>query len=233
MAWIESHQEVAHHPKTRKLARKLDIPLAQAVGHLHALWWWALDHAFDGDLTCWDSEDIALGALWEGDPEAFIKGLLEARGQSGHGFIEQDEERLIIHDWLSYTAHLRARKESAQKANHVRWHVERNAPDPSCEWCRTPNGVSAESTLPNLTRPEPDLTKPKERARRKSIEEEWKPTQPLIEWAATEYPHVDLVTETEKFIDHFRANGKPMKNWEAAWKNWIRRSRDFGSAVTT
>jgi hypothetical protein len=166
MAWIESHQELARHPKTRKLARKLDVSLPAAIGHLHILWWWALDHAFDGDLTGWDSEDVALGAMWEGDPEVFIKALIESRGASGHGFLEQDGERLFLHDWETYTAHLRARRESAQKANHIRWHSGRNLKDPSCELCRNPNGVasdsltipstpSSESTVPNLTKPNP------------------------------------------------------------------------------
>ena len=166
MAWIESHQEVARHPKTRKLARRLEVSVPAAVGHLHLLWWWALDHAFDGDLTDWDVEDIAHAAGWDGDPEVLIKALLEARGRSGQGYLEQNGERLLIHDWDTYTAHLRARKESAQKANHIRWHEKRNVTDPDCEWCRSPDsseriptGTASESTLPNLTKP--NQTEPK------------------------------------------------------------------------
>jgi len=51
MAWIESNQEVGRHPKTKKLARLLDISVVTAVGHLHYLWWWALDFAQEGVLT--------------------------------------------------------------------------------------------------------------------------------------------------------------------------------------
>lgn len=165
MAWIESHQEVGRHPKTRKLARRLDVSIPAAVGHLHCLWHWALVHAFDGDLTGWEAEDIAIAAMWEGDPDDFIKALLEARGPSGHGYLEEHANQLVLHDWDKYTAHLRARRESAQKANHVRWHSGRNANDPSCEWCRNPessernpNGQQSESTVPDLT--EPNQTRP-------------------------------------------------------------------------
>jgi uncharacterized protein YdaU (DUF1376 family) len=35
--------------------------------------------------------------------------------------------------------------------------------------------------------------------------------------------------EFEKFRDHFRANGKRMKDWEAAWRNWKRRAPDFSA----
>lgn len=179
MAWIESHQSLAQHPKTRKLARKLDVSVPAAMGHLHALWHWSLDHAFDGDLTGYDPEDIAIGAMWDGDPDDFLKALIEAKGRSGFGFVEQDERGTRLHNWLSYTAHLRARRESAQKANHVRWHVNQGVNDPACEWCRTPdeeqvdsdeppddsertpNGYPPESTEPNLTEPtEPEPLEP-------------------------------------------------------------------------
>jgi hypothetical protein len=45
MAWIEAHQELAHHPKIRRLARELGVPKAQAIGHLLMLWLWAVSYA--------------------------------------------------------------------------------------------------------------------------------------------------------------------------------------------
>ena len=51
MAWIESHQELRHHYKTKRLARELKVTVAAAIGHLHCLWWWAIDFAPDGDLS--------------------------------------------------------------------------------------------------------------------------------------------------------------------------------------
>lgn len=33
--------------------------------------------------------------------------------------------------------------------------------------------------------------------------------------------------ETEKFRDHFKANGKKMTDWPAAWRNWMRRVSEF------
>lgn len=51
MAWLRSHQELARHPKVKRLSRQLNISLPQAIGHLHLLWWWCMDYAQDGDLT--------------------------------------------------------------------------------------------------------------------------------------------------------------------------------------
>ena len=39
MAWIESHQEIWRHPKTKKLARLLSVSVPTAVGHLHGIWY--------------------------------------------------------------------------------------------------------------------------------------------------------------------------------------------------
>jgi hypothetical protein len=35
------------------------------------------------------------------------------------------------------------------------------------------------------------------------------------------------VVEFAKFCDHFLANGKRMKDWDAAWRNWTRRAKEF------
>lgn len=49
MPWIESHTTIGSHPKTRKLARRLEVSIPEAVGILHLLWhcsataWRALD----------------------------------------------------------------------------------------------------------------------------------------------------------------------------------------------
>jgi len=40
--YIQSHEEIATHPKTRRLARALGISLPTVIGHLHLLWWWCL-----------------------------------------------------------------------------------------------------------------------------------------------------------------------------------------------
>lgn len=218
MVWIESHQEVAHHPKTRKLARRLGVGLPTAIGHLHALWWWAISYAEDGNLNGYSDEDVALGALWDAEPKTFVDALVECR------WMDRDGESLSIHDWDEYAGRLVDRR----KANAERKRLSRarhaDDPDPS-------GGVTG---LQNQTRPdltEPNQTEPKERARKNIEQAKWKPTPELIEWAADEFPTVDIAEETDRFIDHFIANGKPMKNWDSAYKNWMRRSQQFGGAV--
>lgn len=103
MAWLPSHQELREHPKTRRLTVMLGVSRAQVIGHLHCLWWWALTYADDGDLTKFDSLDIALAAEWEGDPQTFVDALLACGGGGRNGFLElQGDDGLLLHDWDEY-----------------------------------------------------------------------------------------------------------------------------------
>ena len=106
MAWIESNQEIGRHPKTKKLARLLDISVVTAVGHLHYFWWWALDFAQEGILTKFDDCDIAEACMWEGDVKIFVDSLIES------GFIDKNESVFCIHDWYEYAGRLIERRQS-------------------------------------------------------------------------------------------------------------------------
>lgn len=114
MAWIESHQTLGQHPKTRRLARYLGISLPTAVGHLHYFWWWALDYAQDGNLSKFEPEDIAEAALWEGDAATFLEALIKA------GFVDRKGQELVIHDWDDYAGRL-IDKRKANRERQRKW----------------------------------------------------------------------------------------------------------------
>lgn len=97
--WIPSNQELGRHPKTRRAAKQLEVSQPAIIGHLHYLWWWALDFAQVGDLSEFDSAEIAEAAMWDGDPAMFIQALLDV------GFLDRDSnvsETLRLHDWADY-----------------------------------------------------------------------------------------------------------------------------------
>lgn len=94
--WLQVDTTLPRHPKLARLARRLDIPKAQALGHLVSLWLWCLDYAPDGDLASFDSEEVAEAGLWEGDPTTFLDALAAA------GFLEREGDALSIHDWYEY-----------------------------------------------------------------------------------------------------------------------------------
>ena len=116
MAWIESHQTLANHPKTRKLARALGVGRAQAIGHLHLLWWWCLDYAPDGDLARFEPADLADAADWDGVPDTFAHALHES------GFLTAER---AVHDWDDYAGKLiDRRKANAERMREARSQVK-------------------------------------------------------------------------------------------------------------
>ena len=99
-AWIESHQTLREHPKIYKLMDLLKISRAEVIGHLHMLWWWAIDYAPRGNLAEFGSQSLAKAADWQKDPDEFIKALQDS------GFLTDGESGLEVHDWLDYCGEL-------------------------------------------------------------------------------------------------------------------------------
>ena len=115
MAWIELHQSLTTHKKTRRLARKLGLGvpegIPQTIGHLCLFWLWCVDGTEDGSLADLDAQDIADAAGWTGEAETFLDARIEAE------FIEKKADgRLEIHDWNDYIGKLiKSREESREK----------------------------------------------------------------------------------------------------------------------
>ena len=149
MSWIESHQSLRQHPKVIKAARALGVSKVTLIGHLHCLWWWALDYAQDGNLTAFDPADIAEAAEWTGDAAAFVAALTEAaRIGDKPGLLERSDTGLVIHDWYDYAGKLIDRRQT--DANRKR--ASRNADVPKMsDGC--PTDVHTPSFVPYPTVP--------------------------------------------------------------------------------
>ena len=100
--WLEAHQELPQHPKTKRLARLLGISIRETVGSLYMFWGWAMEYAKDGDLSDYEAADIADAVQWEGDPEVFLNALIECGPGNKNGFIDRTENGLCIHEWNEY-----------------------------------------------------------------------------------------------------------------------------------
>lgn len=160
MAWIESHQELWRHPKTKKLARLLGVSVPAAVGHLHGLWYWALDFAQDGSLAKYEPEEIADAVLWDGEASDLVNALIAS------GYIDQGDDGLHLHDWHDYAGRLLEQRELQREANRERQrryrekknsvtlqsHVSNALHNADITECNAP-------TVPNTTKPTvPNIT---------------------------------------------------------------------------
>ncbi|WP_054028119.1 DnaD domain protein [Bacillus sp. FJAT-28004] len=159
MAWIESHQELARHPKTKRLSRKLGVSVPAAIGHLHMLWWWAIDYAQDGNISDYDPEDIAEAVEW---PIENADKLLQALEDAE--FIDRVERCVTIHDWFDYAGRLvdnreknkerkRKSRENAKKGKESHTDVTRDTTVTLGDGKSGHGATVPDLTLPNQTLP--------------------------------------------------------------------------------
>jgi len=158
----------------------LSISLPQAIGHLHLLWWWALEYAEHGDLSAFDAADIADAAMWEGDSAAFVQALTTA------GFMDADQR---IHDWQDYAGRLLEQRK-ANAARQAAWAAKKrgqppppNSPPPDTNGHITSRDISPNSyltvsdpsanvlTVPSDNTNDQDRTEGTDRARAREAEQ--------------------------------------------------------------
>lgn len=121
MVWIQSHSELRDHPKVKKAARILGIPKLLMIGHLQALWWWVIEYHPSGDLSYTAPEDIADAVEWAGDPQLFMKAMLECSTSGGFGFLEKRDSGLFVHDWEEHCCReYEKRKKDAERQKRNR-----------------------------------------------------------------------------------------------------------------
>ncbi len=64
----------------------------------------------------------------------------------------------------------------------------------------------------------------RQRPRARRLPEDFNPTPAMYAWATQRAPGVDVITETEKFDNYWRAKagqGATKLDWPATWRNWI------------
>lgn len=225
MAWIESHQTLARHPKTGRLLRALGISRVEAIGHLQFFWWWALDYAQDGDISSFGNSEIAEACQWIGDPDTFIHALISS------GFVDQENaEKRIIHDHSDYCGKLI----SQRKANANRqktWRDKRKTVT-----LQLPNN-NVTVTLPlrnGATVKDSKVKDSKVKDIAPSAEIKPENAIPPTPEAVAGYFKAKGSTgaEGKLFFLHYESNGwmvgkNRMRSWRAAAAGWIERGPGF------
>jgi len=228
MVWLQSHQEIRSHPKTVKAARMLGVDLPTMIGHLHLLWWWALDHAGDGDLSKFDHEDIAMGAHYLGNADAFVKALKGCGPKGRPGFLT---ESYLLHDWNEYGGKYARRVEIAKQAADARWSKNtKEQPvliDTEIDAYALPKQSVSNAEERREEKKDQEHASRKRADRAQRLPDGWQPEPEteLISKLGVRRQHVDQ--ELERFIDYWisqpGARGRKV-NWQATWRNWLRRS---------
>src|SRR5579862_9310778 len=111
MAWVPIERALFDNHKTIDLSDRLGIPEVYVVGHLAAIWTWAMDNAKDGVIRG-SSRILAKVARWPGDADAFVEAVY------GAGFLDRAPDGTFsLHDWQDYGGKLleKQRKDAERK----------------------------------------------------------------------------------------------------------------------
>jgi hypothetical protein len=123
MTYLPVEQSLLTHRKVQHLTRLLKRPRAAVVGHLVAMWLWALDNCDrSGALRTCDSWLLEQAALWHGTEGGFVAAACEAGFIEGEVALNSDGVALLrIHAWDEHQGRvLSAREAAAEKKRKQR-----------------------------------------------------------------------------------------------------------------
>lgn len=105
---------------------------------------------------------------------------------------------------------------------------------------KTPQ-MSAENPAPAAPEPsrtikepliEPPLSPTAKKRRACSLPDGWVPSEKNIQDALSKnFTTTEIENEAESFRDYHLAKGSTFKDWDAAWRTWLRNSRKFGASA--
>jgi hypothetical protein len=61
--------------------------------------------------------------------------------------------------------------------------------------------------------------------RKTRLTADWKPSGEILATVDEKYPLVDIVYESERFINYWLSTGTPMIDWGRTWQNWMLRAQ--------
>jgi hypothetical protein len=142
MTWIKSPVTLLNNLQMALLAQALEVPLTKAIGHLHTIFWWCLEHAADGHLETRDPRVLASAGLWEGDPEIFVRALVQT------GWIAPTEKGFQICRWEDYAGPvLKNRQRQARYRTALREPIFRRD-GYRCRYCGRTDHLTIDHVIP-------------------------------------------------------------------------------------
>lgn len=201
--------------KFKRTKRAFGLPLWQAVGLIESVWMAAYQNAPAGDIGKMSNEDIAAAIEWEGSPDELIAQLVK------DGWIDEDEEfRLIVHDWSDHVAQFLKGAFAKHGKLFADQAAKQRAKQPAKQNVEQP-AKDVLSTLPpiqfNSSQSDPSQEPPKAPFGRF--------TKPTLEEVTAYCLERQNTVEPQGFLDFYDSKGwmigkSPMKDWRAAVRTW-------------
>ena len=236
--WIQVYSNLPTHRKTGNFADSLGLcggtvnPNTTAAGLLVSLWAWAIQNAYDGDLSRCSMRMIADACGWQKDPQILVQALLNS------GYLDED---MKLHDWEEYAvlyldgednrraktrervANYRARKQTQGDVTVTSNACNNDVTVTSNDDVTVTSNACNAPTIPYHTIPN---------NKEKNIKKEKEPFHPPTLKDVEEYCQSrNNGIDAQHFIDYYEARGwmvgkNKMKDWKAAVRTWESRNKE-------
>ena len=219
--WIQVYSNLPQHKKTSRLAEELKIssavvdPNMVAVGILIGLWTWAIQNAYDGDLSECSARTIANACQWKKKPETLVAALKKT------GWLDAD---MRLHDWEEYAVLLIDQEENRKAKTRDRVNRYRSKQAASCHVtkcapCNVTDTLCNAPTVPNLTKPDQLFSGGGDDARARASEEisdfaAGRDMDPSLYFGVTPEIHAEVEAFTDAAFSRF-AKRPPTENDDA------------------
>ena len=219
--WIQVYSNLPQHKKTSRLAEELKIsssvvdPNMVAVGILIGLWTWAIQNAYDGDLSECSARTIANACQWKKKPETLVTALKKT------GWLDAD---MRLHDWEEYAVLLIDQEENRKAKTRDRVNRYRSKKAASCNVtkcapCNVTDTLCNAPTVPNLTKPDQLFSGGGDDARARASEEisdfaAGRDMDPSLYFGVTPEIHAEVEAFTDAAFSRF-AKRPPTENDDA------------------
>ena len=219
--WIQVYSNLPQHKKTSRLAEELKIssavvdPNMVAVGILIGLWTWAIQNAYDGDLSECSARTIANACQWKKKPETLVAALKKT------GWLDAD---MRLHDWEEYAVLLIDQEENRKAKTRDRVNRYRSKKASSCNVtqcapCNVTDTLCNAPTVPNLTKPDQLFSGGGDDARARASEEisdflAGRDIDPSLYFGVTPEIHAEVEAFTDAAFSRF-AKRPPTENDDA------------------
>lgn len=235
MTWFKVDDSLHSSPKFHCIPKRQRFA---AIGLWTIAGSWSANQLTDGRIPDHMIE------LWS-PPPAAVTALVES------GLWDRESGAYVFRNWHEYQPSRRdvedERAASRERMREIRARRKQKKPQKDAEnedvfAGTTPNGSeSVRNPRPDPTRPvvtnvTTEGATPSPRPRATRLPDGWIPTPELRAAMASECPDVDLALEHRKFTDHWKSQPgtKGTKlDWDATWRNWIRRSSKNGGRKQT
>lgn len=239
MDWLRWWHGTVTDPKFQRVARVAGA----STGEVIAVWACLLERASSvtagdaavtshgdaetrGSVASFDCEDHDVLLGFEDGVTAKILAALGDRGLVVDGRIARWEERQPVRSDSSAerTRLYRERKKAAQGKPSV------TPGDGDVTQGDAPDKEGDKKSPPSS--PPPEKADPKPRAKTERAKPKTKVPDPflvttgMLGWARERVPLVNIDTETERFLNYFRGEGKTKADWAATWRNWMLKAQE-------